>query len=162
MSIVATGKRLAGSSCHLVRRYRPYPRPHCARWGTQLPLSEKGTQQPPTFRPMSIVAKRSPISESRGRAACGPAVGWQWTTLVERRRRRWRVVAMTSRDARPVCFRSRDRRWCSVRSGSDVSVGGGRCCPCPRCRPGRGRRPTTARCRCFAPASSVTPRYQPP
>jgi len=47
-SIVATGKRLAGSRCHLVRRYRPYPRPHCARWGTQLPLSEKGTQQLPT------------------------------------------------------------------------------------------------------------------
>ena len=62
MSIVATSKRLAGSSCHLVRRYRPYPRPHCARWGTQLRLSEKGTQQPPTFQPMSIVAKRSPIS----------------------------------------------------------------------------------------------------
>ena len=41
MSIVATGKRLAGSSCHLVRKYRPYPRPHCARWGTQLPLSGK-------------------------------------------------------------------------------------------------------------------------
>jgi len=36
MSIVATGKRLAGSSCYLVRRYRPYPRPHYARWGTQL------------------------------------------------------------------------------------------------------------------------------
>jgi len=62
MSIVATGKRLAGSSCHLVRRYRPYPRSQCARWGTQLPLSEKGTQQPPTLRPRSIVAKRSPIS----------------------------------------------------------------------------------------------------
>jgi len=45
------GKRLTGSSCHLVRRYRPYPRPHCARWGTQLPLSEKGTQQPPLFGP---------------------------------------------------------------------------------------------------------------
>jgi len=30
--------------------------------GTQLHLSEKGTQQPPTFRPISIVAKRSPIS----------------------------------------------------------------------------------------------------
>ena len=28
--------------------------------GTQLPL--KGAQQPPTFRSMSIVAKRSPIS----------------------------------------------------------------------------------------------------
>jgi len=49
MSIVATGKRLAGSSCHLVRRYRPYHRAHCARWGTKLRLSEKGTQQPPTL-----------------------------------------------------------------------------------------------------------------
>ena len=64
MSIVAvyTGKRLAESSCHLVRRYRPYPRAHYATWGTQLPLSGKGSQQAPTFRPMSIVAKRSPIS----------------------------------------------------------------------------------------------------
>jgi len=64
MSIVAiyTGKRLAGSSCYLVRTYRSYPRAHCARWGTQLPLSGKGSQQPPTFRPMSIVAKRPPIS----------------------------------------------------------------------------------------------------
>ena len=52
MSIVATGKRLAGLSCHLVRRYRPYPRPHCARWGgTQLLLAEKGTQEPPLFGP---------------------------------------------------------------------------------------------------------------
>jgi len=29
---------------------------------TQLPPSTKGAQQPPSFRPMSIVAKRSPIS----------------------------------------------------------------------------------------------------
>ena len=48
---MATSKRLAGSSCHLVRRYSPYLRPRCARWGTQLPLSEKGTQQPPLFGP---------------------------------------------------------------------------------------------------------------
>jgi len=34
---------------------RPLSRPHCVRWGTQLPL-KRGTA--PTFRPMSIVAKR--------------------------------------------------------------------------------------------------------
>ena len=38
---------------------RPRPRRHCVRWRTQLPL-KRGTA--PTFRPMSIVAKRSPIS----------------------------------------------------------------------------------------------------
>jgi len=32
---------------------RSRPRPHCVRWGTQ---------QPPSFRPISIVAKRLPIS----------------------------------------------------------------------------------------------------
>jgi len=51
MSTVATGKQLAGSSCHLVRRYRPYPRPHCARWGTQLPSQKKGHSSPPLFGP---------------------------------------------------------------------------------------------------------------
>ena len=35
---------------------RPRPRPHCARWGTQLP--EKRAQPPPNIRPMSIVVKR--------------------------------------------------------------------------------------------------------
>jgi len=29
MSVVT--KRLFGSRCHLVRRYRPRPRPHCVR-----------------------------------------------------------------------------------------------------------------------------------
>ena len=42
---------------------RPQPRPHCVRRG---PSSHgKGhSSRPPTFRPMSIVAKRSPISET--------------------------------------------------------------------------------------------------
>ena len=38
-------------------RGRPRPQPHCVRWG---PSSPKGAQ-PPSFRPMSIVAKRSAI-----------------------------------------------------------------------------------------------------
>jgi len=103
MSIVS--KRLDGSRCHLVRRYRPkrhcvrwgpsYPspergqspqfsvhvdcgqtaaciswyhlyggrprlRPHCDRWRPSSLLQKEGTA--PNFRPMSIVAKRSPIS----------------------------------------------------------------------------------------------------
>jgi len=40
---------------------RPRPRRHCVRWGPSSP-SRQGAQQPPTFRPMSILAKRSPIS----------------------------------------------------------------------------------------------------
>jgi len=40
---------------------RPWPRRHCVRWESSSPW--KGAQQPlPTFRPTSIVAKRSPIS----------------------------------------------------------------------------------------------------
>jgi len=39
---------------------RPQPRPHCVRWGPSSPL--KGAQQPPFLWPMSVVAKRSPIS----------------------------------------------------------------------------------------------------
>jgi len=39
---------------------RPRPRPHCARCG---PISPKRDTAPrPSFRPMSIVAKRSTIS----------------------------------------------------------------------------------------------------
>jgi len=38
---------------------RPRPRPHCARWDPASP-PKRGTA--PNFRPMSIVAKRSPIS----------------------------------------------------------------------------------------------------
>ena len=53
MSIVA--KQLDGSRYHLL----PQPRPHCVRWG---PSSPKKEAQHPTFRPMSIVAKRSLIS----------------------------------------------------------------------------------------------------
>jgi len=38
---------------------RPLSRPHCVRWGPSPP--PKG-RSPPNFRPMSIMAKRSPIS----------------------------------------------------------------------------------------------------
>jgi len=38
---------------------RPRPRPHCVRWGRS--SLENGTPAP-TFRHMSVVAKRSPIS----------------------------------------------------------------------------------------------------
>ena len=38
---------------------RPRPRPHCVRWDLAPP--ERGTAAP-AFGPMSIVAKRSPIS----------------------------------------------------------------------------------------------------
>jgi len=38
---------------------RPRPMPHCVTWGASSP-SKKGTA--PNFGPMSIVAKRSPIS----------------------------------------------------------------------------------------------------
>ena len=43
---------------------RPRPRPHCVRQGpsSAAPPPQKGAQQSRTFRPMSIVAKRSPIS----------------------------------------------------------------------------------------------------
>ena len=53
----AVVKRLLGSGCHLLWRYRPRPSRHCVRCG---PSSPNGTQ-PPIFDP-SIVAKRSPIS----------------------------------------------------------------------------------------------------
>ena len=36
------------------------PRPYCGRWGPALP-TDRGTKAP-TFRSMSIVAKRSPIT----------------------------------------------------------------------------------------------------
>jgi len=40
---------------------RSRSRPYCVRWGYSSP-TERGTAAPPTFRPMSIVAKRLPIS----------------------------------------------------------------------------------------------------
>ena len=49
-------KRLHGSRCHLVRRYRPRPTRHCVRWAPSSP-SPKGAQLP-NFRPNSAVAKR--------------------------------------------------------------------------------------------------------
>jgi len=39
---------------------RPQTRPHCVRWGSSSPHG-KGLSSP-TFRPMSLVTKRSPIS----------------------------------------------------------------------------------------------------
>jgi len=45
---------------------RPRPRPHCVRWG---PSSPKGYNTP-TFRPMPIVAKRSPISATVLLSSC--------------------------------------------------------------------------------------------
>jgi len=59
MSIVA--KRLDGSGHHLVGHWgRPRLRQHCVRWGCSSP-TETGTAAP-SSRPMSIVAKPSPIS----------------------------------------------------------------------------------------------------
>ena len=40
---------------------RPRPRPHCVRWGVGDPTS-RHRKGPPTFRPVSIVVRRSPIS----------------------------------------------------------------------------------------------------
>jgi len=40
---------------------RPRSRPHCVRWGPSS-AQPKWAQQPPTFWPMSVGAKRSPIS----------------------------------------------------------------------------------------------------
>jgi len=57
MSVVA--RQLDGSRCQLYEG-RPQPRPHCVTWGPNSPL-QKGAQSQ-NFRPMSIVAKRSPIS----------------------------------------------------------------------------------------------------
>jgi len=45
--------------CATWYRGRPRPRPHCVRWGLSSP--QKG-HSPSNFRPMSVVAKRSPIS----------------------------------------------------------------------------------------------------
>ena len=53
-------KRLDGSRFHLA--CRPRPRPHCVRWEPSSPPRKGAQQNPPTFRLMSIVAKRSPIS----------------------------------------------------------------------------------------------------
>jgi len=40
---------------------RPRLRRHCVRWGPSSP-TVRGTTAPPTLRPMSVAAKRSPIS----------------------------------------------------------------------------------------------------
>jgi len=62
---------------------RPWPRPHCVRWGSSSP--ERGTH--PNFRPMSIVAKRSPI---RSTAEHLSKPGFQclvWATVCTRTQR---------------------------------------------------------------------------
>jgi len=56
VSIVA--KRLDGSRCHLVGRYRPQPKRHCFSWGPSSP-SQNGS--------------RAPIL---GRVYCGQTAGW--------------------------------------------------------------------------------------
>jgi len=40
----------------------PRPRRHCVRWGIISPIRKWAQQPSPTFRPMSIVTKRSPNS----------------------------------------------------------------------------------------------------
>ena len=47
MSIVA--KRLHGSRCHIVRRYRPRPRPHCVSWEPSFPLPPRKGHSSPLF-----------------------------------------------------------------------------------------------------------------
>ena len=41
---------------------RPLPRQHCFRWEPSSPHGKGHSSPLPTFRPMSIVAERSPIS----------------------------------------------------------------------------------------------------
>ena len=66
MSIVA--KRLDGSRCHLYMEVGLVPS-HIVLDGDLAPL--KGAQPPtPNFRPMSIVAKRSPISDAAEQLLC--------------------------------------------------------------------------------------------
>jgi len=43
MSVVA--KRLDGSRCHLIGRYRPRRRPHCVRWGPSCQLTPSPPQK---------------------------------------------------------------------------------------------------------------------
>jgi len=50
-------KRLVGSGCRLVRRYRPRPRRHCVRWVLSSP-TERGTAAvPPLFGPCLVWPK---------------------------------------------------------------------------------------------------------
>jgi len=65
---------------------RPRPRPHCVRYELSSP---KTGHSSPTFRPMSIVVKRSPISataELVGSAVC------RFCTMVSTVVRRHRAV----------------------------------------------------------------------
>jgi len=56
---VYCGKQLDASRCHLIRELASTHATYCVRWGAVPP--PEGTAAP-TFQPMSIVAKRSPIS----------------------------------------------------------------------------------------------------
>jgi len=62
---------------------RHRPRPHCVTWGPSSPPPKKGGTAPSNFRPMSIVAKRSPI----------------WATALF-----FNFVSFTSPLARPCCL----------------------------------------------------------
>jgi len=55
-------KRLNGSRHATWYGGRPRPRRHCVIWGPAPPQEKGHSSAFPTFRPMSVVAKRSPIS----------------------------------------------------------------------------------------------------
>jgi len=59
MSIVAKGRIDQDATWY---EGRPVPRPHCVRWGPSRPQKNTGTASPPTFQPMSVVARWLPIS----------------------------------------------------------------------------------------------------
>ena len=59
---------------------RPRPRPQCVRWG---PSSPRWAQQPPTFRPVYTVAKRSPSQQLL--SCCSALLQWlKWQLTVHR------------------------------------------------------------------------------
>jgi len=59
---------------------RPRPWPHCVRWGPR--SSAKGAQQPhPSFWPMSLVAKRLPITTTAEHLLYRSWYSTQWPKL---------------------------------------------------------------------------------
>jgi len=77
---------------------RPQPRPNCARWGPSSSPTKNGHS--PHFRPMSSVAKRSPISataehlsDNLGHFSCMTASNLTKITETPQRRRTMFVVA---------------------------------------------------------------------
>ena len=62
--------------------YRGRPRQHCVTWGPSCP-PRKGTPQPATFRPVSIVAYRSPISVTAAFLLLTVGKFTCWVTLKE-------------------------------------------------------------------------------